>query len=84
MQNEGMMLVMGDYNARCGPLLDFVDDIDNVPYRNVIDTVVNSYGEMLIDFMMSASMCMLNVRNYDFTCKDVSVEDYAIISYEQL
>ncbi len=68
-------------------LLDFIDDIDNVPNRNVIDTVVNSYGEMLIDFMISASMCMLNGRNYnrnDFTCKDVSVVDYAIIPYEQL
>ncbi len=37
--------------------------------------------------MISASMCMLNGRNYtrnDFTCKDMSVVDYAIIPYEQL
>ncbi len=68
--------MMGDYNATCGPLLDFIDDIDNAPNRNVIDTVANSYGEMPIDFMMSA-------RN-DFTCKDVSDVDYAIIPYEQL
>ncbi len=79
-----MLSTLCQYNARCGPLLDFIDDIDNVPHKNVIDTAMNSYGEMLIDFMMSASMCMLNGRNYtnnDFTCKDLSVVVYIIIPH---
>ncbi len=43
MQNKGLMLVMEDYNARHGQSLDYIDGIVNVPNRNVIDTVVNSY-----------------------------------------
>ena len=88
MQNDGLIVVCGDFNGRCGDMPDFIDeDVDAVCDRNVIDLTRNAHGELLCEFMLSANMCMLNGRNYvknDFTCQDASVVDYAIMPHEQL
>ena len=88
MQNDGLIVLCGDFNARCGDMPDFIDeDVDTVCDRNVVDLTRNVHGELLCEFMLSAGMCMLNGRNYvnnDFTCQDASVVDYAIIPQEQL
>jgi hypothetical protein len=87
-QNEcQVMLLCGDFNSRIGMMLDHIEDIDNVPERNVVDTKTNNYGEMFCEFMLSASVCVLNGRNFvhnDFTSKDAAVVDYFLTPYEQL
>jgi hypothetical protein len=38
----------GDFNARCGDIQDFIEGVDNVQIRNVIDDVSNRNGDLLI------------------------------------
>ncbi len=88
MQNDGLFMICGDFNGRCGDMPDYIDeDVDTISDRNVVDMTRNVYGELLCDFLISAVMCILNGRKYvvnDFTCKDVSVVDYVFLPYEQL
>ncbi len=80
MQNDGMVMKCGDFNGRCGDMPDYIDeDLDTILDRKVVDMTRNVYGELLCDFLISASMCMLNGRKYvvnDFTCNNASVVDY--------
>ena len=79
----------GDFNARTGCLKDCIDDIDNIPQRNVIDT--NAYGKQFIDFLQETKMCILNGRvtsdknDLTFVSKRGSfVVDYIITPHECL
>jgi hypothetical protein len=88
-QNDGFLVLGGDFNARCGVLEDFIEGADDVPPREVIDYSENSHGDSLIDFCITASMGMLNGRGNgnDYTCishKGKSVVDYMLVPYEQL
>lgn len=44
-QNDGVVFLCGDLVSRCGDLREFIEGIDNVPERNVIDLSTNHYGE---------------------------------------
>ena len=89
-QNDGTVFICGDLNSRCGDLDDFIVGVDDIPHRNVVDFKTNSYGQILIDFLINANFCILNGRNYntnDFTSvsvKGLSVVDYCLISHESL
>lgn len=89
-QKLGPFIIMGDLNSRCGDSQDYIEGVDIVAERNVVDFTSNSYGELLIQFLISANCCMLNGRNYcknDFTCvstKGLSVVDYLIVPHENL
>ena len=48
------------FNARTGCLKDCIDDIDNIPQRNVIDTNTNAYGKQFLDFLQESNMCILS------------------------
>ena len=86
----GPFLIMGDLNSRCANAQDYIEGVDTVAERDVVDYSSNSYGELLIQFLISANCCMLNGRNYyknDFTCvstKGLSVVDYLIVPHEDL
>ena len=41
---------------------DCIDDSDNIPQRNVIDTNTNAYGKQFIDFLQESKMCILDRR----------------------
>ena len=49
-QNIGKLYICGDFNARCGDIQDFIEGVDNVQIRNVIDDVSNRNGDLLIEF----------------------------------
>ncbi|ESO86374.1 hypothetical protein LOTGIDRAFT_167198 [Lottia gigantea] len=92
-QNQGILYMAGDFNARCGDEQDFIAGVDDIPGRDIIDTTSNLYGDKLIDFLTSCNLCMLNGRVYgehgsnNFTCvskRGKSVVDYAITTHEQL
>ena len=61
-QNEGDVIICGDFNARCGDESDFIG-VDGVPQRDVIDDKMNPFGQLLIDFLIDCNLCMINGRN---------------------
>ena len=89
-QNMGKMFICGDYNSRCGDLVDYIHGVDAVKDRDVIDFNTNKYGHLSIDFLLNCNMCMLNGRSClhnDYTCSSVngySVVDYCIINHDDL
>ena len=46
----GPICMFGDFNSRCGNLIDFIEGVDELIEREVIDFTVNKYGHILIDF----------------------------------
>ncbi|CAC5404135.1 unnamed protein product [Mytilus coruscus] len=89
-QNEGFVYIGGDVNSRCGSEQDYIQGVDDINDREIIDVINNKYGDLLIDFLTSCNLCMLNGRadgNNDFTCvskRGRSVVDYVVTPHEQL
>ena len=89
-QNDGLFYVCGDFNSRIGNKMDFTEGVDNVSARKIIDWKVNSYGDIFIDFLNSASCGILNGRcgvKDDYTSvsvKGLAVVDYCFTSYENI
>ena len=88
-QNEGLICICGDVNARCSEYNDFIEGADSVPPRTAVDHGENEYGDLFIDHMTTTGMCMLNGRvgDSDYTYisnKGKSVVDYAWVPHEQL
>ena len=89
-QNMGSYFICGDFNSRCGSSLDYVEGVDDVPSRDIVDHTLNAFGEELIDFMIKSNCCMLNGRNNKnnaYTCfrpAGQSVVDYCIVPHDQL
>ena len=89
-QSIGTIYVCGDFNSRIGDSQDFIEGIDVVPNRDVVETTFNDYGAVLLEFLINSNFCVLNGRNYlknDFTCirpQGCSVVDYCLISQNNL
>jgi len=86
-QNNCQFTICGDFNSRVGNLCDFIEGIDHIQDREVIDHKINSYGDMLIELLVSSNCCMVNGRKgqNDFTSVSVkgkAVVDYCISSHE--
>jgi hypothetical protein len=87
-QNDGALYMCGDFNSRTDDN-DYIEGVDSVPSREILDTTNNAYGHHLIDFLIDCNMCMLNGRvgHNDFTyvsTRGKSVIDYVLVPYEQL
>ena len=88
-QTSDIVLIAGDFNARVGNLQDYINDIDDIPKRKTIDTVKNSHGESLIEFLKDTQMIIVNGRiseNCDnFTCinsRGKSVVDFIMLPHD--
>lgn len=46
----GNIIIMGDCNAHCGELSDYIEGVDDISSREVIDHKVNDYGYQLMIF----------------------------------
>ena len=67
---------------------DYIEGVDDVKPREVIDETLNSYGDHLLDFLINCNMCVLNGRlgDQDFTHvskRGRSVVDYVCVPHEQ-
>ena len=62
-QKDSKSMIFGDFITRLGDAVDFIAGIDKVPHREVIDFQRNSYCDILIDFLISTNMCVVNGRN---------------------
>ena len=86
-QNEGDIIVLGDFNARCGDEVDYIEGVDDIPPREIIDDKLNPYGQLLINVLVDCNLCMINGRlgESNFTTINVngsSVVDYIIVPHE--
>ena len=52
-QNEGDIIVLGDFNMRCEDEADYIEDVDDIPVREIVDDKLNPSGQLLIDFFGS-------------------------------
>lgn len=71
-QNKGIICICGDFNSRCGDESDFIEGVDSIPARNVIDFACNEYSDVFIEYLVGANFCMLNGRNCIKTILHVS------------
>ncbi len=81
-QNNGNFLLMGDFNSRLGNKKDFIEGVDVIADREVIDHKLNGYSDLFCDFLSSASCIVLNGRNSvknDYTF--VSTRGHSVVDY---
>ena len=89
-QSNALITVFGDFNVRVGDQEDFIAGVDTIPMRDVVDYSKNQNCNLLIDFLISTNMCILNGRNFkcnNFTsvsAKGCAVVDYVLVPYECL
>ena len=85
-----MFYICGDFNARCSDFNDFIEGVDTIQSRHVIDFTSNKNGELLCEFLIDINCCILNGRNMtsnDYTCiksQGASVVDYCLVPHEDL
>lgn len=83
--------ICGDFNSRIGNKKDYIDVIDNLSQRNVLDSTVNNHGICLHDFLLDSCYCIVNGRispeadNFTFLhSRGRSVVDYFLVSCENI
>ena len=86
-QSVGRVVICGDFNGRIGDRADYIEGIDSLPERKIMDFTVNSHGESLLEFLLCSSMCVLNGRGIsdNYTCvthNGASVVDYCLVPHE--
>ncbi len=62
--NNGMFYICGNLNSRIGDSVDFIEGVDDLPEREIIDLRHNLYGDKMIDFLLRANCCVLNGSEY--------------------
>ncbi|CAC5382575.1 unnamed protein product [Mytilus coruscus] len=88
-QKLGKIIICGDLNSRVGQNTDYVEGVDNVKPRNIVDFSENHQGDIFINFLSDINFAMLNGRFHDheFTCISTSgksVVDYMCVPYEDI
>ncbi|VDI38103.1 Hypothetical predicted protein [Mytilus galloprovincialis] len=88
-QRKGKVFICGDMNARMGLNSDYIEGVDLVKARSVIDCGENKHGDSFANFLSDVNFCMLNGRfsENEFTCISTtgkSVVDYMCVPYEEL
>ena len=85
------VFVAGDFNARIGNRLDFIEHMDLLKKRHVLDKTINSYCDSFLEFIKDIKMCIVNGRvtpEFDnYTCfnrNGCSIVDYIITDYDSL
>ena len=61
-QNEGKLFICGYLNSRVGDDSDYIEGVDDVKPRNIMDYTSNANGDLLTDFLVDCGLCMLNGR----------------------
>lgn len=66
-------------------------EVDDIPLRDTVDFLKNTYDDLMIDFLINSNCIMLNGRNdcsndyfTSVSTKGLAVVDYAIVSHEFL
>ena len=85
------VFVAGDFNARTGGRLDFIEHMDLLNKCHVLDKTINSYCDSFLEFIKDVKMCIVNERvtpEFDnFNCfnrNGCSIVDYIITDFDSL
>ena len=57
-----LIIMGGDFNARLGNMKDYIEDLDEIPPRTVLDENQNEHGKLFNDFLLQSKMCVINGR----------------------
>ena len=81
--------MVGDLNSRRGEYSDYIEGVDDMIPREVIDFQNNCNGDALIDLLIECNMCIVNGRvgTQDYTnisSIGKSVVDYLLVPHEQV
>ena len=82
--------ICGDLNCRVGDRQQSITEVDDIPAREIIDTVVNKHGEALFDLLIESRMVNTNGRvcgTNAFTSvsgRGKSVVDYFAVPHENI
>ena len=85
-----MFYICCNFNARCANFNDFTEGVDTIQDTHIVDLCSNKYGELLCDFLIGTSCCILNGGNMcsnAYTCiksQGCSVVDYCLVPHEDL
>lgn len=63
-QDDMLITIIGDLNARDGNSDDFIADEDSIPEREIVDFNKNQNCDVFFDFLISTNMSILNGRNF--------------------
>ena len=89
-QSQGQYIICGDFIARCGNEPDYIEGVDEIIERTIVEYKKNHYGDLLINFLINSNCVMVNGRyggNNDYTSisvKGTAVVDYTIVSHDYL
>ena len=88
-QNDGRIYICGVFNSRAGDASEFIEGVDDLTPRDVIDHTSNVNGDLLVEFLEDSGLCLVNGRvgHSDFTHvshRGKSVVDHVCVPYEQL
>ena len=61
-QNSEPFMLCGDFNARCGSDADYMEGVDDIEPRSIVNYCKNSYGDILIDFLINCNCIVINGR----------------------
>ena len=76
-----MILSCGDFNARCGNLIEVEDDAD-IPTRTIIDKNINSVGRFFIQMLKALDLCIRSgCFDYYNGFTSVSTKGLAVVDY---
>ncbi|CAC5415578.1 unnamed protein product [Mytilus coruscus] len=87
-QSIGNIVICGDFDSRTGNKSDYIEGVDEISPRSVIDVNENYNGDLFIDFLTNINFAMLNgkIGLNDFTYispQGKSVVDYMCVPREQ-
>ena len=57
-----MILFAGDVNWCFGNKKDYIDNVDDLRDRHILDANTNQHGQAFIDYLLETKMCILNGR----------------------
>ena len=90
-QNMGPYFICGDFNSRLGDMCDYVEGVDTLQQRSIVDVKKNKYGQYFQEFLLSTGTCIMNGRkmfgNNAYTSisgKGCSVIDYVCVPIEDM
>ena len=90
-QGMGQYYICGDFNSRLGDLVDYIEGVDEVPPRDILDFSKNAHGQYFCNFLIDSNCCVLNGRvdpqKNNFTsvsAKGKAVVDYFAVPYTSL
>ena len=57
-QNMGQYYICGDFNSRLGDLVDYIEGVNEVPPRDILDFSKNAHGQYFCNFLTDSNCCI--------------------------